>query len=139
VLLEVELFPFEPMVYLQNGSYTGFSIEVWDQVINEMNTSLGYSITYHFISTDSVVTFNQRIFTNQVDVGISGLSITQDQAILFRSSSPYRMSVITAIMTTGKSTTTLESIWLIFKSPSFLQLLLLLLVFCIPAANFVGS
>jgi len=133
--VRVILLPFSDSFVTSHSS--GFSIDVFEQAISLMNSSYGYNIRPSYYYTYSVSDFNQAL-REFGDIGIEGISVTKSQESIFQSSISYRTSVLRAFTTVDdKQTTAFQEIWIIFKNPKFLQYLLLLIIFCIPAASLI--
>jgi hypothetical protein len=123
------VYPFPPYVYSVNGTLTGFAVEVYEQVLAELNTSYGYNL-FATYSVVGIGAFNRQL-RDSADMGIYGFAVTQDQQIMFAQSIPFKNSIIRAIAKIQLRRTTLQVIGDVFSNSSFIQLMLLLFAFAI--------
>lgn len=70
VPLRVVTKSFSPFVIYEDGSYTGFSIELWDMIA----TRLG--MEYRISNVGTVDSLIENVRTQKADVGIAGVSMT---------------------------------------------------------------
>jgi polar amino acid transport system substrate-binding protein len=69
--LVVEVSPFEPSVIQKDdGSLTGFDIELWDEIANRA----GINYTYHTVPFGQIL---EDLHRGKADVGLAGISMTE--------------------------------------------------------------
>lgn len=81
--LKVAIKPLIPFViYGENNQYSGFSIDLWTEIANRMG------IDYTYVPLKTVTEVLDAVQSNQVDLGIAGISITKDREQLLDFSQP---------------------------------------------------
>ncbi|MBC7472636.1 MAG: transporter substrate-binding domain-containing protein [candidate division SR1 bacterium] len=126
--------PLEPFVISQNGQYSGFSIDLW----NNISKNIGITTT-DITSYPNVNALIDSVSTNQTDVGIAGISITADRENKVDFSYPMfhsGISILTTSSTKGKSIVPdiFSKIWVAISNYEFLQVAIaMILISILPA------
>lgn len=68
--LRVAISPFRPLVFLDTPTPTGYSIDLWNKIAEELN------VTYTFVPMQGVGEKLKAIVENKVDVAIGGITVT---------------------------------------------------------------
>ncbi|MCB9788561.1 MAG: transporter substrate-binding domain-containing protein [Deltaproteobacteria bacterium] len=71
--LRVATKPFEPFSYQLEGTWVGFSIDLWEAVARELG------VRFEWLGTDSVTALLDAVRSGRADVGIAGITITLDR------------------------------------------------------------
>jgi len=81
--LRVVTKTFTPFVTYEDGSYTGFSIELWAEIAKQLDRE------YRLKQVDSVDTLLEDVRLGQSDIGIAGVSMTADREEIVDFSHPF--------------------------------------------------
>lgn len=73
--LKVGIKPLDPFVIKTGERYSGFSIELWDEVARRNNWTTSY--VWH----DTLPPLLDEVAASKLDVGIAGISITRDREV----------------------------------------------------------
>lgn len=71
--LRVAIKPLTPFVIEDDGSYSGFSIDLWAAIAEHL------SVPYEYVRFETVGEVLEAVRTGQADVGIAGISITRER------------------------------------------------------------
>jgi len=94
--LRVSTRPFPPFVFEQeNGEYSGFSIDLWDEIANKMD------IEYELHSEDNVQELLNSVIESRADVSVAGISMTSEREQIIDFSHPFFESGLN-IMVSGE-------------------------------------
>jgi polar amino acid transport system substrate-binding protein len=81
--LRVAIKPLTPFVfYNEDGSYSGFSIDLWEAIATRANRS------FEYVPFDTVAEVLDAVRAGQADVGIAGISITSEREEVLDFSQP---------------------------------------------------
>ncbi|MBE9221091.1 transporter substrate-binding domain-containing protein [Cyanobacterium stanieri LEGE 03274] len=82
--LRVSTRPFPPFVFEDNnGKYSGFSIELWDEIANSMG------VEYELYSEDNVEELLNSVVEGRADVSVAGISMTSEREQIIDFSHPF--------------------------------------------------
>lgn len=81
--LRVAVYAHEPFVISSPGDYGGFSMDLWRAVSADLGR------TSEFIAFPSITDFLQAVSLGKVDVGVSGIFVTQERLKLVDFSQPF--------------------------------------------------
>ncbi|MCP4692449.1 MAG: glycine betaine/L-proline ABC transporter substrate-binding protein ProX [Desulfobacterales bacterium] len=107
--LRVATKRLEPFVIYRNGRYTGFSIELWDKIADEMG------VNYELYSVDTTAKLLDEVKRGAADMAISGIGVTSRRERELDFSHPYFESGL-QIMVARESDAPLETIFIKFFS-----------------------
>ncbi len=107
----------EPMVMYERGELTGFDIELWDMIAEEMGCD------YEPIAVESVPTLIDTVAEGEADVGIAGITITGEREERVDFSLPYYDSGL-AIMVISEETSMLKGFWNILTNWDLIKVFL---------------
>ena len=108
--------PIEPLVIKKNGHWTGFSIELWEVIAEELQ------LDYEWIEVTSVTEQLEAVRKGQADVAIAGISMTPEREQLIDFTHPYfdaGLQILTSVGPEGSVTSLMST----FFSPPLLQIL----------------
>ena len=71
--LKIGISPFTPFVISSEGIYTGFSVDLWEVIAQELD------FEYEFVWSPGVAKKLQNLSNGQTDVAIGGITITEDR------------------------------------------------------------
>jgi polar amino acid transport system substrate-binding protein len=130
-VLRVAIKPLEPFVAKRSdGSYAGFSIDLWDEVARRN----GWSTEY--VWNETVTDLLQQVQERKVDAGIAGISMTQEREAIVDFSYPMFNSGLQVMVPATSTSTWKDTLGRIF-SPALFKLLGLVLVVLFVAGHFV--
>ncbi len=119
-----------PFVIKDNGTYKGFSVELWQAIAKELGK------TYHFVDKSNVKEILEGMQAGQGDVAIAAISITAERETQFDFSQPMFESGLQILSRNdqGKSSSFWQQVGPFFTSSSTLAVLgLLAALIVIPA------
>jgi ABC-type proline/glycine betaine transport system substrate-binding protein/ABC-type amino acid transport substrate-binding protein len=124
----------EPFVIYQNGRYTGFSIELWEKIADEM------SINYELYGVNTIAKLLDEVKRGAADIAIAGIGITVEREKYLDFSHSFFESGL-QILVTQESDTPLGAIFAkvfsILLSPGLLYGVCLFLIVLIIAAHII--
>jgi polar amino acid transport system substrate-binding protein len=130
-VIRVAIKPLEPFVAKRSdGSYNGFSIDLWDEVARRN----GWSTEY--VWNDTVTDLLQQVQERKVDAGIAGISMTQEREAKVDFSYPMFTSGLQVMVPATSASTWRDTLGRVF-SPSLFKLLGLVLLVLFLAGHFV--
>lgn len=113
--LRVATKPLAPFVFVENGQFSGFSIELWDRVAQELG------LTYQWVQVDSVQAQLDAVVQGKADLAIAGISMTPEREAVIDFSHPYFNSGL-RIMTSTQPDTGVASMLGVIGSPQLLRI-----------------
>jgi polar amino acid transport system substrate-binding protein len=129
--LKVAIKPLTPFViYNSDGSYSGFSIELWNEIARRMTAR------FEYLPLETVTEVLEAVREKQADVGIAGISITREREEFVDFSQPMFNSGL-KIMTAAQGSSPGLAILLQLLSPDLLVVLLILLAITILVGHLV--
>jgi len=81
--LRVATMPFEPLVLYQGRKYTGFSIELWKEIADEMG------VDYEFYGVNSLAKLLDDVGRGAADLATAGIGITSKREMFLDFSHPF--------------------------------------------------
>lgn len=123
--LEVVIKPLVPFVIVQGDQYTGFSIDLWQEIARRMNRD------YEYLFVETVTEQLEAVEQSQADLAITGISITKAREETIDFSLPYfeaGLQVMTRTVSAQGLTTPTAILGVLVASPEFLTLLVSLVV-----------
>ncbi|MBD2292726.1 transporter substrate-binding domain-containing protein [Anabaena sphaerica FACHB-251] len=121
-----------PFVFSHQGELSGFSIDLWRSIANQMN------IESKFVEYSTVADLLTAVKDGKANLGISAISITAQRQESFDFSLPMLAAGLQILVrkqaTSGSS---LPNIWQVFFSAGLLQILGVALVLVIVAAHII--
>ena len=120
--LRVVTKPIEPFVIKQGDHWTGFSIDLWDEIARRLGVS------YEWVEVKTVTDQLNAVEQGQADIAIAGISMTADREKLVDFSHPYFDAGL-QILTKQNSRPSLYQHFMRFFTPSLLTLLAVGLLF----------
>jgi polar amino acid transport system substrate-binding protein len=129
--LKVAIKPLTPFViYGDNNQFSGFSIDLWTEIAQRMG------VNYEYVPLKTVTEVLDVVQSNQVDLGIAGISITKDREQLLDFSQPMFNSGLKILVAAHQSDAGI-SILLQLLTPNLLVIFGILLVVVITVGHFV--
>ncbi len=129
--LKVAIKPLTPFViYGENNQYSGFSIDLWTEIAKRMG------VDYAYVPLKTVAEVLDAVQSNQVDLGIAGISITKDREQLLDFSQPMFNSGLKILVPAHQNDAGV-SILLQLLTPNLLVILGILLVVIIGVGHLV--
>jgi polar amino acid transport system substrate-binding protein len=117
-----------PFVFEENSQLTGFSIELWQKIANELG------IKYKLSQNSNVKDLLNSVGEGKADLGIAAISITSEREEKFDFSYPMfesGLQIMVVAKGTGRNT---PNLFALFFSPELLQLFgIMVLIVLIPA------
>ncbi len=117
-----------PFVFEENSQLTGFSIELWQKIANELG------IKYKLSQNSNVKDLLNSVGERKADLGIAAISITSEREEKFDFSYPMfesGLQIMVVAKGTGRNT---PNLFALFFSPELLQLFgIMVLIVLIPA------
>lgn len=118
----------QPFVVEDRGKLTGFSIELWEKIAENLK------IKYDLQTTKTVNELLDRINSKQADLGVAAISVTSDREKRFDFSQPIFDSGLQILVRNQGTQSPIGHILSSLFSPSMLQLFgIMLLIVLIPA------
>lgn len=129
--LTVAIKPLTPFViYNSDGTYSGFSIELWEEIARRMN------VQFEYLPLQTVTEVLDAVRTRQANVGIAGISITREREEFVDFSQPMFNSGL-KIMTAAQGSNPGLAVLLQLLSPQLLIILLILVVIIVLVGHLV--
>lgn len=129
--VRVAIKPLEPFVSKRaDGSYAGFSIDLWDEIARRN----GWKTEY--IWTETVGDLLTTVKEGRADAGIAGISMTKEREDVLDFSYPMFNAGLTVMVGAASETTWRQSVGRIF-SPTLFRLLGLIILVLFVAGNIV--
>jgi polar amino acid transport system substrate-binding protein len=128
--LRVVTMPLEPFVIPDGDRLTGFSVDLWDAVAQQLG------MQYQWMPVESVEELLAAVQNGQADVGIAGISMTSER----EQSVDFTLPVFNAglrIMTSTRSSPSVPTLIGILFSPALLKLLGLALLVLLVTAHII--
>jgi polar amino acid transport system substrate-binding protein len=130
-VIRVAIKPLEPFVSKRpDGSYYGFSVDLWDEVARRN----GWSTEY--VWNDTVTDLLQQVQGGKVDAGIAGISMTKEREAIVDFSYPMFTSGLQVMVPATSRSSWRDTLGRIF-SPALFKLLGLVLLVLFIAGHFV--
>lgn len=121
-----------PFVFSQKGELSGFSIDLWRSIANEMN------VKSKFVEYPTVADILTAVKEGKANLGISAISITAERQENFDFSLPmFAGGLQILVRKQATSSSIFGNIWQFFFSPGFLQVIGVALVLIIVAAHII--
>lgn len=115
--LQVVTKPLEPFVFVsEDGSLSGFSIELWDVIASDLG------LDYEWVKVEKVTEQLAVVQDGSADVAIAGISMTPERELVIDFSHPYFDAGL-QIMTTTRPSVTPGSLIAIIFSPALFRIL----------------
>ncbi|MEZ4671020.1 MAG: transporter substrate-binding domain-containing protein [Anaerolineae bacterium] len=131
VPLRVAIKPLTPFVtYGENKTYSGFSIELWEELARRMN------IQFEYVPLETVQEVLDAVRFGGVDAGIAGISITSERESVLDFSQPMFNSGLKILVADQQSNPGV-AVLLQLLTPNLLVLLGAMLVIVIAVGHFV--
>ncbi|HLP88305.1 MAG TPA: transporter substrate-binding domain-containing protein [Nostocaceae cyanobacterium] len=119
-----------PFVFSEKGQLSGFSIELWRNIAQEIG------VKSQFVEYKSVPDLLSAVKNNQADVGISAISITAQRQENFDFSLPmFASGLQIMVRQSNEGSNNFAGILQLFFSPALLQVVVLALILVIVAAH----
>ncbi len=119
----------EPFSFIKNNRRTGFCVELWSQIANELQIKFD---TIILESADEVV---QAVGTKKADIGVGGFSVSSKREILVDFSNPFFDSGYQIMVKSSSESSFFESLWSIlgnfFSWQAFVIFLIIIAVLLI--------
>lgn len=128
--LRVATKPFAPLSFEQNGQYVGFSIELWQEIANDLK------IDYELYKEATITDLLNSVSSGLADVAIAGITITSEREEKIDFSYPYFESGLQILVPRVLSPSNLFLLSLLL-SPLFLQTIALITVAILIAAHLI--
>jgi polar amino acid transport system substrate-binding protein len=129
--LKVAIKPLEPFVIKrEDGSYAGYSIDLWQEVARRNGWST------QFVWTETVADLLKQVENRNVDAGIAGISMTKEREDVVDFSYPMFNSGLQVMVSQVNKTTWRDTLGRIF-SPTLARLMGLLIFVLFVAGNLV--
>ena len=129
--ISVAIKPLDPFVVKRDdGSYAGYSIDVWQEIARRNN----WSTT--FVWTETVKDLLANVQDGKVDAGIAGLSMTKEREDVVDFSYPMFSSGLQVMVGDAHSSSWRDTLSNVF-SPTLARLLGIVLLVLFVAGNFV--
>jgi polar amino acid transport system substrate-binding protein len=129
--LKVAIKPLEPFVVKrEDGSYAGYSIDLWQEVARRNGWAT------EFVWTETVTDLLKQVESGSVDAGIAGISMTKEREDVVDFSYPMFNGGLQVMVSQGNKTTWRDTFGRIF-SPTLARLMGFLLLVLFVAGNLV--
>jgi len=128
--LTVAIKTFEPFVMQQDGIWTGFSIEFWEDIAQLMD------VEFEYVVVESVSDQLDAVESGEADLAVAGISITSAREERIDFSQPYFDAGL-QIMTPVSSRIGLLDLVMVLFSPSMLEVFGLFIASIIVAAHVI--
>jgi len=127
--LRVATKPYEPFVFEKDGEYSGFSIDLWEAIAEEVG------LEFEWVGTDSVSALLGTIVDDPTaDVATAGITITAAREDAFDFSHPFFHTGLQVMVPTSGSSDGLSTVRAIL-SPALLQTIGALIAVLLLAAH----
>jgi len=114
-VLRVATKPYEPFVFENGGQFTGFSIDLWDKIADEVG------LEYEWVATTSVSELLETIGDKPTaDVATAGITITAAREDAFDFSHPFFHTGLQVLVPIGGSSDSISTLRAIL-SPALLK------------------
>ena len=114
--LRVGIYVYEPFILKTSQGYEGFSMDLWKEIASELGRGSD------FTSFDSIPDLLQAVSAGKVDVGISGIFVTEDRLKLVEFSQPFLQGGL-QVMVHEKRGSSFMKIWNGLRESGHLQIL----------------
>lgn len=121
---------FPPFAFEQNGQYVGFSIDLWNEIAKELN------VTSQIYGEPTVPALLESVSNGDADVGIAGITITQEREKNLDFSHSFFESGLQILVSTG-NISPWESLFIFLFSPILWSAILFLLFVIAIAAHII--
>ncbi len=122
--------PIEPFVIKQGDQWTGFSIELWDEIARRMQTP------YEWVGVNTVTEQLDAVEKGQVDVAMAGISMTAEREKKVDFSHPYFDAGLQILVAENARPSVIQYLTQVF-TPSLLALLATVIVFSLVMAHII--
>lgn len=112
--LRVATMPLEPFVSAKDERLTGFSVDLWDAVAEQLG------VQYEWVKVDSVEDLLAAVRNGEADVGVAGISITQEREEAVDFTLPFFNAGL-RVMTSTRSSPSVSALIGIILSPALLK------------------
>jgi ABC-type amino acid transport substrate-binding protein len=113
--LRVGIYVHEPFILKTSQGYEGFSMDLWQEIASELGRGSD------FTSFDSIPDLVQAVSAGKVDVGISGIFVTEDRLKLVEFSQPFLQGGL-QVMVHEKRGSSFMKIWNGLRESGHLQI-----------------
>jgi ABC-type amino acid transport substrate-binding protein len=127
--IRVATKPFAPFVFEIDGTFTGFSIDLWDVIAQQLG------IEYEWVGTDSVGALLATLADGTADVAIAGITITSEREDMLDFSHPFFQAGLQVLVPSKGQSSPIASILGTILSFNFLKMVGSLLFILFAAAN----
>lgn len=119
-----------PFVFVTDGAATGFSIDLWDAIANELD------VEYDLVIVETIDEQLDAVISGDADAGIAAISVTSEREAMMDFSFPYFESGL-GILTAVKARAPLATLFAAAFSPIMLRLFMGLGILILIAGNVV--
>ncbi len=121
-ILRVGTKPFAPFAFVQDGEYIGFSIDLWEEIAEELE------LEYELYGEKTVTNLLESVSSGDTDIAISGITITSEREKTVDFSHPFFESGLQILVPIHSEPSHIKTFfWLIF-SPILLKTIGILLI-----------
>jgi len=122
----------KPFVYEENGTLTGFSIDLWNSIKSEMNVKSEFSVY------PNTLTLLSSVKSGQADAAISSISITSERQQDFDFSQPiFEGGLQILVLDQSSGANSIPNLLIMFFSPAMGQLLIVIIVMLFVPAHLI--
>ncbi len=119
LLVAIRVIP--PFVIQDGDRYTGFSIDLWQAVANDMGWKT------RFVREEKITDLIDAVQNRRVDLGIAAISITSKREEVIDFSQPmFDSGLQIMVRSTASAASPMRSMWSFLTSPGFKELLIVL-------------
>lgn len=132
--INVAIKRLEPFVIYQDRRYTGFSVELWEQIADEL------SINYTLYGVNTTAKLLDEVKRGAADLAIAGIGITSRRERHLDFSHPYFESGLQIMVTKNSETlfgAILNKVWTILLSPGLIYGIAFFLFVVLAAAHII--
>ena len=127
--LRVGTKPFAPFAFVQDGEYIGFSIDLWQEIAQELE------LDYELYGEKTVTDLIDSVNSGKTDVAIAGITITSEREKIVDFSHSFFESGLQILVPASAETSAVNTfIWLIL-SPILLETIGVLLIVIVISAH----
>lgn len=118
--LNVSVYNFPPCVIIENNKVSGFDVEIFERIAKDLDINLKYSVS------DNLSNVVKSVENNNVDVGISGITITGEREAKLDFTHPYLNSGLMICVRKDSKTNFLKTVFRYMNNMSLMLLLILI-------------
>lgn len=133
-VLQIATMAFEPLVIYRGRRYTGFSIELWKEIAEEMG------VRYEFYGVNSLAKLLDDVARGEADMATAGIGITSERERFLDFSHPYFESGLQIMVRDTRKSVLGEVVAKVTSailSPQILYVISLLLLLLLTAAHII--